>query len=444
MRSVERLRLLLVLAALGVAGCGGGSSTVTTVTGGGLSGGAVGPVVTLDAPSGPNTTEVVVDAGPDSGFSLGAANLPYVSITVCRPGSDTACVTLDHVFLDTGSVGLRLLGSGVASIGLPTLTLPADAAHGTPAGDAAQCYPFVLGAVWGPLATADLRIGGEVARGLPVQLIDDDPSPRHAPPPQCGDAAGGGLLNSVAALQARAILGVGMVRLDCGLACVTADYAGSQPLYYVCPPGGACVPAAMPAAQQVQNPVSFFPEDNNGTLLVLPAIPDTGASVVKGRLVFGIGTQPNNQIPLQATMLRVNADPASAQYLYLATTSAGLVFADSYLDTGSNALFFEDPSIPKGCRSSSGGSGGWYCPPQVLHRSAVLQGMGGVQASVAFTLASADLLFSASNAAFSDLGGSAGQDPAAFVWGMPFFYGRSVYTSIWGQALSPDGPWVAF
>ena len=46
--------------------------------------------------------------------------------------------------------------------------------------------------------------------------------------------------------------------------------------------------------------------------------------------------------------------------------------------------------------------------------------------------------------ALASLGGSVGQGAKTFVWGLPFFYGRAVYTSIWGQALSATGPWYAF
>ena len=115
MRCADRLLAALAasLFAVLIAGCGG-NSTETTVTGGGPS------VVSLDTPIGPNTTEIVVDSGP-SGFSLGAANIPYVTVTVCAPGSPTGCVTIDHVFLDTGSYGLRLLKSKVAALSLPTI-----------------------------------------------------------------------------------------------------------------------------------------------------------------------------------------------------------------------------------------------------------------------------------------------------------------------------------
>ncbi|MDD5336727.1 MAG: DUF3443 family protein, partial [Rhodoferax sp.] len=155
-----RARLLLaacsVLAA--VTGCGGGNSSVTTYSGGGLGSGSVASTAILDTPTGSNTTEVIVDSGPGS-FSLGAANIPYVTVTVCAPNS-SACVTIDHVFLDTGSYGLRVLKSSVVGLSLPPVTLAANAQLNTPGGTAVECYPFVLGDVWGPLAKAGIRMAG--------------------------------------------------------------------------------------------------------------------------------------------------------------------------------------------------------------------------------------------------------------------------------------------
>lgn len=449
-------RALLALAAsalLALAGCGG-NSTETTVTGGGLSGSPNGPVVSLEQPSGPNTTEVVVDTGPASGFALGAANIPYVTVTVCAPGSASACVTIDHVFLDTGSIGLRLFRSSVAPLGLPALTLPADAASNTPAGPAAECYPFVLGAVWGAMAVADVRIGGEYAPSLPIQLIEEASAPTLATPPDCTAAANGGVLDSPASLQANGVLGIGMVRYDCGLNCATGNYGGGHVLYYACPSGSAsCVPAAVPGHLQMQNPVASFVADangvanNNGSVIMMPAVPDLGASVVRGRLVFGIGTQSNNQIPASARVVPVDTNPANDTYLSLGTSAGGLNYPTSYIDSGSNALFFDDPSIRMNCQSSAGSSGsgnGWYCPPTVLRRTATLTGADGTSGTVDIAVANADILFGGGNVGFANLAGSAGQGTTTFVWGLPFFYGRSVFTSIWGQALAANGPWNAF
>lgn len=451
MRSVEclaigaRARALLVTAvAVVLISCGGGTTTVTTLTGGGLTGGAA-QIVVQDTPTGPNTTEIVVDSGPPGAFSLGVTNVPYVTVTLCSPGSTSRCVTIDHVLLDTGSIGLRILQSKVAALGLPQVAVPADASSATPAGHAAECYPFVLGAVWGPLATADLQIAGESALALTVQLIDDAVVPTFPAPANCQAAASGGLLTSAATLQANGILGIGMINVDCGVSCLTNVYSGSYAVYYSCAAGsGTCVPAAMPAAAQVHNPVSQFALDNNGAMIVMPALPDLGAAIAKGRLVFGIGTQANNQIPLTATMYRVDSDPASINYLYLTTQLGSRSYPSSYIDTGSNAVFFDNATLPKACQVPAGTAGNWYCPATAWRQTASIIDVAGTSGRIDFSVASADALFATGGAAFANLGGSAGQAASAFAWGMPFFYGRKVFVSIWGQVLSPTGPWYAF
>ena len=438
MRCADFFRLLFsAVLATALAGCGGGNSSVTTTTGGGTNGGGGGGTVTLDTPTGDNTTEIVVDGGPATGFSLGVANVPYVSVTVCTPGSATDCVTLDHVFLDTGSIGLRVLKSKVAALTLPPVAIPG--------GTAVECYPFVLGGVWGPLAKADVRIAGESAGGVPMQLIDDGSPAAFTAPADCVASSNGGLLNSVASLQANGILGVGMVSYDCGSDCVSGNYASGHVLYYACSGAASCTAGAIPVASQMQNPVAKFAVNNNGTVIHLPAVPDLGAGVAKGRLVFGIGTQTNNQIPPSAKMIFVDPDPTHDSYLYFTATVNGTAYPNSYIDSGSNAYFFDDAALPKGCQSSAGSTvGGWYCPPNVVRRTASFSDVLGNSTTADFSIANADALFTTTSNAFDDLGGAVGQGSASFVWGLPFFYGRPVFTSIWGQALSPNGPWNAF
>ena len=102
MRQIAAIVGLLLLAACGGSGGGassGGSSSSSS------SGGTPPPALT-------NFTTVTVDAGP-AALNVGAdaytaTNVPYVTVTVCAPGSTTNCQTIDHVLLDTGSVGLRL------------------------------------------------------------------------------------------------------------------------------------------------------------------------------------------------------------------------------------------------------------------------------------------------------------------------------------------------
>ena len=226
-------RLGLLLAGLWVllvcVACGGGDSSVTTYSGNLVA----ASTVSQDTPTGSNTTEVIVDGGPDN-FSFGAMNTPYVTVTVCAPNS-TNCVTIDHVFLDTGSYGLRVLKSRVSNLSLPAVMLAADAQRQTAAGTVVECYPFVLGGVWGPLASADVHIAGETASAIPVQVIDDSGGAALAVPADCVAAAGGSsaLFDSAASLQANGILGIGMMGFDCGLTCAEGNYAGLHVQYYV-------------------------------------------------------------------------------------------------------------------------------------------------------------------------------------------------------------------
>src|SRR5512143_2176186 len=72
-------------------------STSLTVT----AGGAGGP--------GNNVLSITVNGSLCSaGTSNGYFNKPCVSITVCTPGSTTACQTVNDILLDTGSYGLRI------------------------------------------------------------------------------------------------------------------------------------------------------------------------------------------------------------------------------------------------------------------------------------------------------------------------------------------------
>ena len=56
-----------------------------------------------------NVLPVTVDKGP-AGNNV---NRLYTEVTICQAGSTTLCQTIDHVLVDTGSTGLRLLSEVV-------------------------------------------------------------------------------------------------------------------------------------------------------------------------------------------------------------------------------------------------------------------------------------------------------------------------------------------
>jgi hypothetical protein len=177
------------------------------------------------------------------------------------------------------------------------------------------------------------------------------------------------------------------------------------------------------------NPVADFTSDNNGTVIRLPALPAGGQASVTGELVFGIGTQQNNAMPLQPNILALD------QYGYFATTYKGNTFT-SAIDSGTNTNIFADYTVPY--------SGPWYVPDTTLSLSAILTGVdkAAPPVTVPFSLANGWNLMASQYAAYDSLGSpSAGM----FVWGLPFFFGRSVYTAINNVMIGTQpGPFIAF
>ena len=128
-------------------------------------------------------------------------------------------------------------------------------------------------------------------------------------------------------------------------------------------------------------------------------------------------------------------------YLNVSTQYNGTTFAGSYLDTGTNGLFFTDATLPR-CQGST-----WYCPKSTLNASAqVSDGDNPTQnrVAVSFQIGNAEGLFATSNTAFGDAAGATPTAASSFAWGMPFFYGRQVYLAIWQQAGALTAPWYAW
>lgn len=405
------LRFLVSCAALAaLAGCGGGGGT-------GVAAGTPAASASQIAAPADNVQTVSVEPGPAS-----AVNLPFTSVTVCAPGG-TPCQTIDHVVVDTASSGLRIVASALSPSLLQALPQQKDGS-GNAVGECAQ---FASGSSWGPVKTADVTLAALQASSLPVQIIGD--ASFAAVPAACSST--GPLHNTVDTLLANGILGVGVFREDCGSAC--ADSA-SPGFYYACPSTG-CQGVALALARQVQNPVVRFASDNNGVILQLPAIPSAGVATATGALVFGIGTRANNGLG-SAAVFGVNPTTGT-----LTTVYRGRVLSRSFFDSGSNAYFFTDLAIPR-CASYPS----FYCPSATLALTATVQGTNGTVASVDFAVANTDALLQNNPAAgaFNNLAGPIGS-AFAFDWGLPFFFGRRVYTAFVGAGTPAGaGPYIAF
>jgi len=364
-----------------------------------------------------NVAPVVIDSGPAGVNNI--VNVPFVSVTVCRPGTAT-CQTIDHVLLDTGSSGLRIIAPGVLD---PDLALPAVTGAG---GNAiGECALFVSGYLWGSVRRADVKIAGETAPSLHVQLISDSGAAFTPIPSGCSNS-GFSNLGTVARLGANGILGVGLFKEDCGSGCATSAANG---FYYECT-DSSCAGTVMPLAEQVANPVAAFATNNNGVALTMPAVAVGGATTLTGALIFGIDTQANNQIG-SATVYAADSDG------HFTTTYKGRSLPRSFLDSGSNGLFFADSSIPA-CSVSPG----FYCPGTTLFLSAVnTSTVNGASGTVDFRIENLQALDGSVRAAA--IGGSFSS--TRFDWGMPFFFGRTVFGAIEGAGTAHGtGPFWAY
>jgi hypothetical protein len=337
-------------------------------------------------------------------------------VTVCNPDG-TNCQVINDILLDTGSYGLRVFKSAISTLSLTQVTAGS--------GSLAECVQYADDSSnWGPVQIATVILGGEPAIQVPIQVID---STFGDPGANCPGAA-----ITPADAGFTGILGVGLLTQDCGEDCVSSARVGD---YFTCSGSPlTCSGTRVPLANQVTNPVALLKTDNNGVLVQLPAVPLGGRSSVNGSLILGIGTQSNNA-PGSAT-----AYPANVATADFTTSFEGVPSNESFIDSGSNALYFlaSSTSLPQD-------SSQFYIPNEpigsALSFSATNSGyLGTPSGTVSFQIGNFDSLYNLNssnqlNQVFSEVGG---YEPAGFDWGLPFFFGRNVFVGFDGMS-SPLG-----
>ena len=452
----NNLFLLLAVASVALAtACGGGSSSTGSTNNSGGSGGngSSGGGSTTN-----NVAPVIVDAGPPSILSTETdEDLAFVTVTICVPGT-TTCQMIDHVQVDTGSEGLRIVPSSEFSLSLPMQTSGGN--------QISECLAFGDGSfIWGPIAAADIQIAGEVAHNVPVQLSSSATPPASASQAGCTQGSTN-QIETVAQLGANAIVGVGLFRQDCGGGCALPFSTNQNPGSYFSCSGSTCNQAVEPVASQVQNPVWMFASDNNGVILELPSVPSTGAGTATGSLIFGIGTQSNNGAGSATALLpdpntgNFAADFNNVVYNDFNANGPGGTGGAAFIDSGSNGFFFLDSATlsnppPSGfginmpdCPSTSTAQG-FYCPGVIttINNLTLLGETSsgtplGSGRSVTFNVAPATSLFQTGGSAFNDV---AGPSSNQFDFGLPFFFGQNIYFGIEGQSTPfGTGPVYAF
>jgi hypothetical protein len=450
---LNNLLIILFLSSVSLitfSSCGGGSSS----PGNNSSPGCQAANTSCTTAAGPSaiptssTANVPLYVGdPSTTGQWSYQNEPLVSVTICTPNhiSGSQCQTITNVLLDTGSYGLRIFGSAIASnVQLTQQTIFEDGETM----NLGECMEFGTGADWGAVKTADVILGNQTASNISIQVIDPNfasiPAGCAALCPDTDPCTSG----------FNGILGVGIFSQDCGTDCATATNDDINPgLYFGCDSGGcydadqgncssddACV-YEVPLSKQVINPVASFSSGaNNGVSLTLPSISSNGASAVtSGILHLGIGT------PSSVTVLP--ADPngltdgnvADFMTVFQGTTFGGSTSNPNsqtdpslaFIDSGSNANFL--PSNEPQCSDNPG----FFCPTNTQALSATMEGFSGSPTvGVSFSMANADALFDTGNSALDNV---CGTSQGIFDWGLPFFFGRTVYVGLNGTTATING-----
>jgi hypothetical protein len=149
---------------------------------------------------------------------------------------------------------------------------------------------------------------------------------------------------------------------------------------------------------------------------------------------LGIGTQANNTPSVATTY---PADPTRGQFF----TVFNGVTLNSLLDTGTSRLTFPSGGTLPDCATPNST---WFCPPTLTNLSATNEGFpaGFPSGAVPFQIANFNSVIVSSNRVFPDIGGNG---TTQFIWGLPFFLGRTVYIGIQGRASSlGTGPYWAY
>lgn len=406
-----------------VFGCGSKSSSTsssttpppTTPANSCLNAAAGGTINLTNPPTGTNVLPVVLNGA--------YSNEPTVTIKICNPGT-TTCVSINNILVDTGSYGLRVFGSLLTSLNLTQINAPAP----NNTNPLAECAQFGIGSTWGPIKSADVVLGGEAAVTIPIQVIDASFGSR---PTACTNSD-----TNPTAAGYNGIIGVGLFKEDCGSTCTTTP---APALYYACTAattGASCSTSAAPLTSQVVNPVAKLATDNNGVILELPSIPSCGVQTVTGALTLGIGTKTNN-VPGTVTFFQAN------NLGEFTTTFNGQTYNNSFIDSGTNVLFFPRISSLPPCTTPISGQdiSVFDCPTNSLNFTAT-QISGTTQKTVNFQVSNAYNMLMSPNYNFIDI---AGNWATSFDWGLPFFYGRKVYVGINGTTTTlGTGPYWAY
>jgi hypothetical protein len=380
------------------------------------------------APGDSNFVRILVT--PNRGGVCGYNNAPCVTVNICSSTNESQCDTINNVLLDTGSYGLRIFASLLPNNNSGESLAPIlidDSAI-------AECVTYGDGTQnWGPIKLANVSLNNnQTTTAIPIQILDSTafvtgenivcPNATKTPTP--------------ATFGLNGIIGVGPFPND--------KTVGN---YYKCNNTSCSTLVTIPNSNYVTNPITKFADGyNNGVTLTFGAIPTDGAINADGYAIFGVGSKQNNSPQKNVAILPIE----SGQFIPInIETKINSVSYNSFLDTGSNYLYFGESTIlnlPQ-CGSPINA---FLCPSGLTNFSAIMFANNQESATINFAIENSQNLFNAnSNTAFATIGAiipNIGID-----WGLPFFFGRTVYSVFANESVvisgvtyppSPNGYWI--
>ncbi len=374
-----------------------------------------------------NTMSITVN-GSNCGSQM-YLNQPCVSVTLCSIKDSSICQTISNILLDTGSNGLRVFKSVIDGKVLSGLMAVSSGNNLL-----GECITYGDGSSqWGQVTYSYVQLGQEPLVAIPIHLIDFGfgvaPSPCQSP-------------NSNPDMTPKyfnGILGVGTLAQDCGGVCVTSS---QNNIYYTCFQNDCNSGAYVELGAQVINPVAALPVDNQGVSITLPSVGNNGTSFVTGTMTIGISGSPTTSVVLNTDSDGYFITNSGSSY-----DSNSLVWLEGFMDSGSNFLYF--PSKMNLCTTESYKA--FYCPSSqtpftYTNTNKIVKTFNRAET---FTVYNYETLTAANpqSKVFSNLAGGLPSSVAdkAFDWGLPFFFGRTIYVGISGKD-SPlgKGPYFAY
>lgn len=395
--------IVIALICLNIVACGGGGSGNSTFP---MPPESYAPT---PIPSGNNNIHVQISPGSSV---CSYKNAPCVTIKVCQPGSTSVCDTVNNVLVDTGSYGLRVFKS----------LLPNTANLLTPmmqSGESiAECVSYADGTGnWGPVESATVVLNGNnTTTAIPIQVLD-------ASFPGMSTFCAGAVTNPTD-FQLNGIIGIGSLKTD--------EMTSAR--YYKCNTNGNCAITFSPP-EFVPNPISKLGAGlNNGATLVFSPLPQNGTKNADGYVIFGVASESSNTPESSVQILQI--ENGSIYPLNIITNFQSVNY-DSFLDTGSNFLYFSNAILPN-CTNSA-----YFCPSGFVTENAIMSGNNGQggTSNIAFNfvIGNADALLHNNNTAFSNVGANVNLGNNIIDWGMPFYYGKTIYNVFAGESVTING-----